>query len=269
MLMEDRQGLLPYLLQSAPLHRDHDAGEARSSPPLEGSGIAPVTDQELDPAGAVVRFALQERLEVASPTGSENRDGDAHVSLPGGVSGQLSPIVTHQERIGPSLPAYSSLGPVAREESGLVREAEHFAMDGLHELVEITPNQVRPSNGPLKDHVPHEGHLLCRQMEDHVARRMTRSEAHVDVASAEGEDVAVRQLPIRWWEGPEGGKVEGSGLSLDPVIEATIAGVEIDGSFRSDLPDGRDPFDVIQMRMGEEDRFQRNPRVPNVPSHGR
>jgi hypothetical protein len=85
---------------------------------------------------------------------------------------------------------------------------------------------------------------------------MARGEAYVEVASTEGEDLAMRQLPIRWREGPERGKVEGSGLSLDPVIEATIAGVEINGSSRSDLPDGRDTFDVIQMCMGEEDRFQ-------------
>lgn len=141
MFAENPQSLTPDLVQGPPLHRHHGGGDTGPPGPFQGSGIGPVTYEEPDSSRVVVGFVVQEGLEVASAAGSEYRNGDAHLCLQTArgswllgrreqatppnrhlcVLRQLPSVVTHQEGVGLSLPAYRGLGPVAREESGLVR----------------------------------------------------------------------------------------------------------------------------------------------------
>ena len=144
--------------------------------------------------------------------------------------GQLAAVVPHQERICSPLPAYSSLGPVAREKAGFIRKGEYLLVDRLHQLMKISAHEVSPTDGSLEDDVPHEGHGIFLQVKHDMARGMSRRKAHMEITPTEGENVSVDQFSVGGRKRADGWEVECPGLSFHAVIDPTVFGMQIDGS---------------------------------------
>jgi hypothetical protein len=156
---------------------------------------------------------------------------------------------------------------MASEETSIIGESQDLGPNGLHELMEIATHQVSPSNGSQKDHIPYQSHFLNRKVEDHMPRCMPRRMPNVEVRSPESQDVPMRHGTVRSRQFTNERKVEGPGLRINASIEALVIGMEINGDHRIQIPKRRNPLHMIEMRVGEEDGFEREPLLLDELNH--
>jgi hypothetical protein len=76
--LEKNQRLFTDVLQGSPFDRHHDGGDSGPLSPTDSADIGPVGDQQPDTKGSLRGLGVQQGLEVATSSGSEDRYGNAH-----------------------------------------------------------------------------------------------------------------------------------------------------------------------------------------------
>ncbi len=147
---------------------------------------------------------------------------------------------------------------VTRHEPNLIPKWKQFITNRIQQRIQIPAREIGSPDGTGEQHITNERQPLRGGIEHHMPRRVPRTMAHQPVRSGRLERIAILQPAIRG-ELAGGRKTKQLGLrrqGIDPELILTLWPNDL---HLESIRQIRHRADMIEMRMGDQNRTQRNP----------